>query len=366
MNPKQFFNNSICFIIDKFKIKYLLKYIALLLYPDYLLFPKNNWFKSKNIFFEIIKLYIFLFIILFLAQAFGAYLNNSLFPDNNPFTINFFEDSENLLNYLLVCQVYVILGYFFLKSDSDLNDKLLKNGFFDFLNIKKIEYKSPFGFIGLILLFILTIYFSAGYAYDITNYSDHLYWFMKSGPPNVTYTKLGYYYFFINFILLFFVLLVGFSFVGFIKKVGYISSIIDNIIKSNTPIDSNWENENKIKYWLSPISKQVFLIQLMVIVLTLNIFLWNVNKQGVNGINYPVTVFALILFGVWLFTLPRYYINYKIFQIWQKIGKREYKNLNLPWIIGASSFLDLILFTILLKSILGESWSDLISKFFEY
>lgn len=368
MNAKQFINNSVCALIDKVKFfREIVRIAALLLYPDYPFVPKFALFKNKNKLFEILKLYILLFILLFIVQGGWSLLYGQFFSDNNPQTTTFLEDKENLWNYLLICQLYVIIGYYVLKNNETLLDALKTSKLYEKLDLSGIEKNenSKYGYLGLILLFIITLYFSSGYAYDITNFSTSKYWFMAEGPINVTYSKLGFYYFFTNFILLFFVITVGASYIGFIKKIGYISSKIDAVMEKpiNDLSAENWMKEDDVRKWLSPISIQVFLFQLFILVLALNLVLWNSNKQGI-GINYHASVFALIILGIWLFTLPRYYLNYKIFQVWKKMGRLEYRNINLPWLIGASGLIDLILFSFLLKYLIGQEWSDLINKFF--
>ena len=355
-------------LIDRTWLKKAIKYVGLFLYPDYKILPNFRWFNNKKkIVNEIFFLYFFLLIILFIVPGIWSLANQRFFPDNNPGTINFLEDTENLWNYLLVCQLYVIIGYFFIKNSLNLEESLKKNGFSNIVDISGInkEHKSQKGYIGFLLLILLTLYFSAGYAYDITYKSSVTYWFMEVDNENLKYTRLGFYYFFINYLLLLFVLSVGFAYIGFTNKIGVISMKIKSLCKTSSidELKNRWNDESELKTYLAPISVLVFLAQLFVVILALNLVLWNINSQGI-GTNYSASVFALILFGVWLFTLPRYYINYQIFMIWQKIGKHEYKNLNLPWLIGASSLIDIILFSVLLKNLISESWGDLFKNFF--
>lgn len=368
MNPTQFINNLFCAFITKYKkIRLFIKGIGLILYPDYPFIPKINVFESKSTLKEIVKLYFFIFFIIFFIQAFWSFWDGRFFPDNNDLTVNFLEDYENLWNYLVICQLYVIIGYFFLKRNSNIMNSLRNSGLENLINISDIESKtkSKFGFIGFILLFLLTLYFSSSYAYDVTKNTTLIYWFMDTTSGHIIYSKLGYYYFFINFLLLFFVLNVGFVYVGFINKIGFISTKIIEVFEKSDPIEmkNNWADENTLKRVLAPISTQIFLLQLFVVILSLNLILWNINNQGI-GTTYNVSVVALILFGVWLFTLPRYYINYQVFRIWQKIGKIEYKNLNLPWLIGASGFVDLLLFSGLLKYLINDNWYQTIKSLF--
>jgi len=365
MNPKQFVNNGICYIIDSLKGSTLLKWISLLMYPDYPLLPKIKLIERKNLFQEIIRLYIFSFIILFIIPVIWSYLNGRLWVDEDDITTNLFEDKANLWNYLIICELYIIIGYYILKTNSNLKDHLRKSNFTSLIKLDGFDEKtkSKFGYFGLVILFVSTLYFASGYAHDITLKSTSHYWFMETFTPNVTYSRLGYYYFFINFLLLFFVLIVGFSYFGFINKIGFIANQMKLINRSYdvASLKKQWEDDNILKQKLSPITTQMLLLQLMVAILTLNIVLWNINKQGL-GFNYDVTVFILIIFGVWLFTLPRYYINYQVFKIWQKIGKNEYKNLSLPWLMGLSSVIDIVLFSLLLNKLLDKELSEIIKN----
>lgn len=363
MNPKQFINNGICYFIDSIKgLKLVLKIVGLLMYPDYPILPKIKIFKGKNLFNEIIKLYFFIFFLLFIIPFVWSYYNGQLLLDNNPASTNLLEDKANLLNYIFICELYVIIGFYILTGNKNLKQSLVKSGLSNIVNIENLDKKtkSSLGYFGVLLLFTATFIFSAGYAYDITNVTNTHYWFMESINPSVQYTRLGYYYFLINFVLLFFVLAVALSYFGFINKIGFISSQIKNDItnKQIEYLKDKWGDDNKLKRFLAPITKQMLLLQIMVAVITLNIVLWNINKQGI-GFNYDVTIFILIVFGIWLFTLPRYYINYQIFTIWKKIGKHEYKNLSLPWLMGLSSIIDIILFTLLLNKLIDKDLGEL-------
>ena len=115
-----------------------------------------------------------------------------------------------------------------------------------------------------------------------------------------------------------------------------------------------------MKEELAPFAWRTLTSKVFVLILAVNMLTWKLNEANV-GIMYELSVIVIAIFGIWIFALPRYFIQLQIFRIWQKIKVNEYKDLRMPYIVGLSALIDLVLISILIKALLG----DAAEKFFE-
>ncbi|MCH8034850.1 MAG: hypothetical protein IH950_13975 [Bacteroidetes bacterium] len=363
MNSKQFVSSVICYFFEKYTIlKKVFGGLSNFLYPNFERLPIFKIFKSSLKNHSTLGIFLFLFLFLFVIQGYWSFLNDRFFPDNLSNTKNFLEDWVDLLNYSIICEAYVILGIIFLTQKYSIYDSLKESGFLS-KTFETIPYKSN-GFVGISLVLFVATFSSIGYTFEVNTYSD-FYWFMSTPPPNVTFGPNGYYYLFMNQLLLLFIIFVGLNHLGLF----HISSVIVKEIEgdvnkiSESEAREKWTNENLLKSRMQPFSQLILVSKAFVLVITINLLLWKYNQPDIKQM-YELSVLVTAIFGIWIFALPRYYIQYRIFKVWSKLGKHEYKDLRMPWIIGFSAVIDVILLTILIKTLLGDAVANLFNQLF--
>lgn len=360
MNPRQFVNSAICVGIDKARL--FRKYGDALLglfFPDFLKLPpskiiglRNPWKFSGAVF-----LYVFFF--LFVVQACWSYLNGRFFSSTIPLTKNFLDDWENVFNYTVICELYCIFGLLSIKNIYLLGHDIRESSLTRYLGLNLYSTSNTKGFLGAIAVLLIPLVGAAGYATELHTYKS-FYWFMESGPPGkVSLGPLGYYYVFVNFLLQLLVVWVAFSHLGFLRFCGTISARLRDIAEDEER-RAEWLDEHKIKKWLYPISKQILVTKLFVAVIAFNLVLWKVNEPNV-GLMLKISVSALLVYGIWIVSVPRYYIQYRIFEIWKRHDMHEYKDLSMPWLLGASATVDLVLISFLVRTLAGDDFSKLMS-----
>ncbi len=361
MTAKQYFNNLVCSIIENFRVvRTIIDQFIRLLFPNFLSIPYFNKIKSIISWKEITSIYILVFTVVFIGQLVIAAIDNRLLTDDDIFTKNFFEDTENLINYIIICEAYVIVGFIFLKHSYYFGKNVNTKTFYTCLNIKIENKKYYRSVIGFIFIIILSFILSSGYATEVNNYASY-YWFMETAPPNVSMGLAGYYYFFVNLSLLLFVLWVALAHLNLFTISFQISNSLRRVINEPFVDKSYWTNVDYLKEELAPFAWHTLTSKAFVLILTLNMFTWKVNEANV-AVMYELAVIAIAIFGIWVFALPRYFIQFQIFKIWQKLKVNEYKDLRMPYIVGLSALMDLILISILVKALLGDAAEKLFDR----
>ena len=363
MNSKQFVSSAVCLLFENHSsLRKTFGGIVNFLYPHFEripLFPKiKSALKNPNK----LSIYLVLFLFLFVIQAVWAFVINRFYFDDNPFTKNFLEDWVDILNYSIICEAYIILGIEFLSRKYFIYENLKASNFLpsDFKE-SKLKYN---GLIGTSFVLIIATTISIGYTLEVNSYSN-FYWFMYTPPPNVTFAPNGYFYLFMNQLLSLLVIWVAASHFGLFQVSGVLANYLRNIFKSSNKeeLQSQFQDENDLKKRLSPFSELILISKAFVLVITINLLLWKFNQPEIKPM-YELAVLFTAIFGIWVFALPRYFIQYHIFLIWRKMEKHDYKDLRMPWIVGFSATIDIILITILIKVLLGDAISNLFHNLF--
>ena len=386
MNSKQFVSSSVSFLWDKcskckrklktgktgkffrfWVVKYPLlgimsfpHFFAYYTYPAFENYAISKPFKSLPNIKGISIIYLTVFILLFVVQGFIALLNGRFLIDNNIVTKNFLEDWVDIINYTVICEAYIILGITFLinmyKIEGDLQSSHILFEAVD-ENKRRTNISS---IISVILIVIISMVVVMSYKNDMEK-SDYVYWYMEKSGNEFIYGFAGYYYFIISIILMVFILWVGFAHFGLFKVAAKISLRLKNDIKSKTYKD--WEDEHAVKNKLAPFSWLIVNSKAFVLVLAINVMLWKWNEPN-HDLNYTLSVLVIAIFGIWIFSLPRYYIQFHYLQIRKKLNIEEYKDLRIPWVLGISSVIDIILISIVIRVLVSPEFADLIDKFF--
>jgi hypothetical protein len=362
MNAKQFIGSAVTHVVDLYpRIRRFFSDLAHFVYPDFERYPVFTE-SMGNI--KFVYAYLFIFFFLFVMQAFWAYKYDRFWPDSDPSTKNFLEDWVDIINYVAICEAYLIIGYQFLKSSYRVTAKLIENGVLP--PTQNIQDVSPIKNLSAVSLVLLSgIIATLGYFNEVKTYTYH-FWFMQPSEYVVAMDSGGIYYIIISLLLMLFVSWVIFAHFGLFRIAGKISEnlqLIHKMIEKDSEEVTIWSDENIIKKMLHPFAVQILYSKAFVLVVTLNLLLWKYNDSNVSYM-FDISVIVAAILGIWVFSLPRYYVQYYVFLIWQKIGKEEYKDMRMPWILGSSAFIDVVLIAILINKLLGETWSKLLDKLF--
>ena len=305
--------------------------------------------------------YLFIFFVLFVMQGAGAAISGMFMPDNSDSTKTFLEDLPNAINFAFLCEAYCITGFYFLLQTYTIRNRLRENGF-------EITNEDPLtitrrGYLAALAILILALVGSAGYAREIHTYK-YFYWFMQAGPPSVTLGLWGYYYLFVNMLLLLFIIWVGFAHFGLFHVGRDISRHLENIAKTKDEASiQEWAQDELPKIRLEAFSKYIVTSKLLVFWIMLNMLTWKRNEPNI-GLMYELSVVITAIFGIWIFSLPRYSVQRHLFKIRQIAGKSSYPEVRGPWILGLSSLLDIVLFSFVANYLLGDAIGKLFKKIF--
>ncbi len=336
-------------------------------------------------------IYAIVFFLTFVVQAFFAYLNGVLVPENSGVLLScfaekstclqyFFGDYANLVNYVFLVEAYCISGCFFLVYENRMGELLSESEFGRHVVLSDAYSPSALGGALAILfaLFFVLIGIS-GYALEIQCYPKH--WYMNFNPrscdagANIGELRTAldtkwafaahYYYVLLNFVLLLFVAFVGTAHFGLFKTAGAISKRLQAVYDSDdAEAASQWLEEERVKKWFAPFATQVLISKIFVLAIVLNMTSWKMWEPSVGAMN-DVSVIIIVLVGIWLVTMPRYYIQYHLFKIRQKYDAEVYKDIRMSWILGGSAALDIVLLAIASKILLDtESMVELLRRLF--
>ncbi len=356
MNAKQCFNTAFLEIVDRVGQKLprasrFFRSFFRVLFPEVLRPSIHQFWGWKPAPIPMVASYIFIFFFLFIVHAVWSHYNDVLLPDDNMSTRNFLEDYENLINYLIICEAYSIIGLEFIKRGLLVRKELTSNG------LPFIDTESPSkpigAYVGVGICLLCSLLGISGYAkMEIEDYSVR-YWFMEQGPPEVQLSGLGFYYLLVNFCLLFLVCCVGVSHFSLLTLSSEISSILKDKCRANKILPIIMDKEKSRKMF-GPISRLLLLSKLFVFTLMINMLLWKMNEPNI-GPMFGLAVVLIAAFGIWIFSLPRYAIQRHVFRIRSENGDCDYPELRGPWTLGLSSLIDFVLFTFIINYLLGDA-----------
>ena len=360
MNVRQFINSGFCAFAEQFPVtRRMLSLLPRFLSPDVLRVVRfhRRYSALKLIGF----VYILICVVVFGVQAGLSLANGTFWVDENPSTKNFLEDRSNLFHYLIVVEAYCIAGMLFLRAQYNHREAFARSGLDDHLMLPDDkDHNLLWDALPIILILLSSLALSAGYAVDVQNYTTK-YWYMQ--PDSDSFGFAGYYYLFVNFGLMAFIVTVGFSHLGLFKLAGKIAHALRKIYRSDDQVAiSHWANASRPRKWLAPLSEQILFSKLFALSLLLNIVSWKTGQRDL-GLMYTLAVLILSAGALWIVTIPRYFIQYQIFKIREKAGGHEYLDLRMPWIIGWSAMVDLILVVILGKVLLNPVIIELLQRY---
>lgn len=311
------------------------------------------------------------FIFCFMINIVLTFFNGTLYPsdgaeiDDN--MLYFFQDYWNLILYALICPLYVGLTCWLvvvvIKGWGDIyefkqneliegNNKPIKISRFSLLRAIFL------GFLILSIGFALTTNYindieklanssqdlfesSGDYAKRQINY----YWFFTENEAGDFELKaLGVYYFLLNFSLLITTLIALTFFMSIYKMMMGVGSAL-GLKKSVGKLDFQ-----KLKIKLSAFTEAYILAKGLVATYILNVIIWIQSPLGENATdkNIQVAVIVLGIIGVFMVSIPRYYVELQWYRLKNRATEEEaklleYEDLRPLWMNFVATVLDTLL-----------------------
>ena len=297
-------------------------------------------------------------------QSIFAYNYDVFFPISDNGVTEFLEDRWNLINYIVIVELYCFCGVGYILSFMSIDEGFQEVGINRFLgeplpSATQVFGDKTLGIWGFGLTLLIPLIAGPRYALEVQEISAGKFWFNGMAQGNTSYGFSGYYYLYLNFILLCFVVLVAVMHIGLFRWSQILSSSLRKVYEgTNVHENTAWSDDHKINQAFAPFSETVIWSKGFIICLVANIYTWELSKVTTYGGSelglIDWSVFLLALIGMWLVSFPRYIIEYRIFHIKKKLGIQEYKDIRMPWVLGWSAFIDGILLIFLLKILFGN------------
>lgn len=232
---------------------------------------------------------------------------NGSWHGTDPHRLYFSSDKENIINYLIICPTYVglcsqlivltILGWNDITSSRD-----------------DLRPGLPKGSLGLLFLIVIaaSAAFSVNYIMECLNpavYPKIGWWvgFVTSDGVRVL-SGLGIYYAFLNFFLLIICLTGMMAFFSlFFLCLRYGDRLSQQPPNSDITIES-------IRKSLEAFTESYIVLKLLVVTLMLNAYTWKYFSHPNHSLNLTALGLVLTIVGVFLVSLPRYYIELQWFK----------------------------------------------------
>ncbi|OWU69057.1 hypothetical protein [Phaeobacter sp. 22II1-1F12B] len=343
--------------------------------PLRLIFPEMAYERTKFNRIEprvLLSVYIAGLVICFVLQAFLAFQRGVLGSISNGFMpglprterIMFLQDPFNLLNYLIIVPLYLAVGTGFAISLFSLQHRLVPEAETARIPLKHDLKPYLSGTAVTVCFVLLVIFMQAGYAVDVTEKSNHFFWFHgETFEAKLQFN--GYVYLLINAFLCGFVVLIALLHLEMFRWARTISLGLRSYAEDLSDRENVFLHKgDKLKEILRPFTETAIWSKAFAMLLALNIFTWQMS--GVSGGSEQLTGtaentwffrFVAVLYLIivlWLVSLPRYRVQYALFKMRQAKGVHEYYDIRMPWTIGWSAFIDLILLMFFSIAIFGS------------
>ena len=264
-------------------------------------FTTNNSF-LKEIFLSLIfkKAFIVTFILCFVVNIVGCYISGTLIGDD-PKRQYFFYDMASIINYVIICPIYVGLNVILI--DRFIDSYCVSINYLDIYNLLKKNI--------LWIAIILTISFliTTNYTKEILDPNTHfkIYWYISYYNSEELYLGLiGTYYIIINFILTIFI---SNSFIFFLKQFFFARNINISEIKNNNNTDSINQQLHSFVY-------EYFIFKFLIASYMANVCTWRMSQPH-GSINYYIMIIFVTFLGLVIITIPRYYIQKQLYKIYK-------------------------------------------------
>jgi hypothetical protein len=306
-------------------------------------------------------------VFLFGGNAVWAYFDGQLFPDANAATLNFFEDWPNMINYTVVCPLYVMLCTCFLVHIRRLRSGLRNAALFETLRMEATPSRvttQRLVIIGALCLLGSFVSISV-FAGELKRYPQ-LYWFQTLGVGGEKVASAhSFYYVLTNFALNVIVLATLAMHLELFAVAAIVSRRLQQLrdAKGEAATGSGGEapgGSSDISQWskdrlvqmFAPFSALYLVSKAIVIVLLVNMYTWKAAQLSFFGL-LDMTIVILGLAGAAIVSYPRYHIQYWLFRTWRSYNVYDYPELRGPLVAGLANMADVL--------ILGAAMTNLIA-----
>lgn len=372
MNARQFVNSTLCAIFSHIPLFSLgLSKVVSFINPYFYSKGLIRSHKFRSAIANFVVCYLFVLIFCFALQGMFAFTADRFWPTDSGHSdqINFLDDVWNLLNYLIVVQSYCFFGLMFLLSITQMESKIQASGLAKFIVIEPQKPSNHRGIFGLIVILLIALNSSAQYAQEVATIPSSLYWFHDRKIDDIyIFGNRGYYYLFINLMLLIFCVFVALMHIELFSILGRVSKSLS--IKNDPVTEKNldfWKNEHLIKEAFSPFTETVIWSKGFLLSIAFNLYTWKMSaitiKPDQSLVLIDWTIFLVAIIGMWITSFPRYMIQYQIFLIRKEVGFHLYQDLRMPWVLGWSGFVDILVIVYLGKILLSDSTQKIFNDF---
>ena len=230
---------------------------------------------------------------------------------NDPGRIYFLKDWVNVLNYAVLCPMYIGFGAVLIATSIHGRAKLNALKLPDPAARRQVR---RYGSMFLILLIGLGAAFFANAQFMTENMNPSIYprvyWFVDHLESNKTRVMgaFGYYYGFLNFCLMSFSILVAATFISQFRVLIQIGGSLDRLASGETL------STESLRTRLTTFTQSYLAGKLAVAAYMANALAWK-TSQTQHSTNLVVYGGILTLFGVVFLSLPRYYVELLWFRL---------------------------------------------------
>jgi hypothetical protein len=244
------------------------------------------------------------FIMSFVVVAVWSAFAGTLYGSDSG-RIYFLKDWVNLLNYAMLCPLYIGFGAVLIATTVQGWARL------NTLKVRHHEETPPrrsYGSMFLILLISLCAAFFMNAQFMAENMNPtiypRLYWFVDHIEPNKTRVmgSFGFYYGFLNFCLMLFSILVAATFISQFRLLIEIGRTLDRLANESTL------TTEMLRARLTTFTQSYLAGKLAVAAYMVNARAWKTSQMH-HSIALVVYGGILTLFGVVFLSLPRYYVE---------------------------------------------------------
>lgn len=369
MNPKQFISSCVFKFEDLFvslvpSIRRVIPYILRILFPTMGYERVTSTMMRPQVF---LCIYILGFSFCFVLQAIVAFqYGNLLENQDDSGRIVFLRDWNNLINYTVIVPLYLVAGIGYAISLFSIEERMSAYGFKPVKNADKIDQPLFYGAAAVAVFIFVLILAQATYAIDIQN-SKIFFWF-HSTSPGAPLEFNGHLYLLINNILCAFVIIIALLHIELYRWSITMSRSINYYAKNHVGGEHEFFRDgDKIKEILAPFTETAIWSKGFAVLLAMNLYTWlesDVSGGASTSVNSEpnakeasiffryVTVLYYVI-AIWLVSLPRYRVQYRIFVRQKQLGIHAYLDIRMPWTVGWSVFIDFLLVAFFSTYILG-------------
>ncbi len=377
MNTKQFISSvwlsGIDFGSSKFPILGHLAAIPLRLAFPTMLYERVNFTRMPGRAFLVI--YLLGLAICFGLQALLAYQAGTLgvgdgtfgiAPDQDPSMtrLTFLKDGHNLLNYVVLVPLYLVAGIGYLLSVFSMQHRMQVSAPGHGFEIDTSK-RSPLSGLALLGLLVgLVTLAQSQYAMDMHE-TRQLFWFHGDSIGSA-FKFNGYAYLLINAFLCTFVAVVALAHLELFRWSTILTQGL-RTYKVDPEHGSIFLNQgDRLKEIFAPFTETAIWSKAFAMLLAMNLYTWKAsgvsaaagmetNSFTDDGLFIRLIFVVYLVIVLWFISLPRYRVQFEIFKLRKAEGIHEYFDIRMPWTVGWSVFIDVLLISFFSTMILGQS-----------